>query len=51
MMKRYGLETRVARLSLPAVEHARLKELSNTEPAGLLQICADIDPNYTEAAN
>ena len=33
---------------LPAgEEHARLKELSNTEPAGLLQVSADVDPDYT----
>lgn len=29
-------------------EHARLKALSTTEPAGLLQISADVDPDYTE---
>ncbi len=34
--------------SLPAGEHARLKQLSDTEPAGLLQVSADIDPDYTE---
>ena len=33
---------------LPASEHARLKELSNTEPSGLLQVSADVDPDYTE---
>jgi AraC family transcriptional regulator len=33
---------------LPASEHARLKELSNTEPLGLLQVSADVDPDYTE---
>ena len=31
-------------------EHARLKELSNTEPAGLLQVSADVDPDYTEGS-
>ena len=36
--------------SLPAAEHARLKELSNTEPAGLLQVSADVDPDYTEGS-
>jgi AraC family transcriptional regulator len=36
--------------SLPAVEHIRLKGLSNTEPAGLLQISADVDPDYTEGS-
>jgi AraC family transcriptional regulator len=34
--------------SLPAEEHARLKRLSDTEPAGLLQVSADVDPDYTE---
>ena len=36
--------------ALPAAEHARLKSLSNTEPAGLLQISADVDPDYTEGS-
>ena len=36
--------------SLPASEHARLKELSDTEPAGLLQVSADVDPDYTEGS-
>ena len=34
--------------SLPPEEHERLKSLSNTEPRGLLQISADVDPDYTE---
>jgi AraC family transcriptional regulator len=34
--------------SLPAEEHARLKRLSDTEPAGLLQVSADVDPDYSE---
>jgi len=34
--------------SLPVVEHARLKELGETEPTGLLQVSADVDPDYTE---
>ena len=34
--------------SLPAEEHARLKQLSDTEPAGLLQVSADVDPDYAE---
>lgn len=34
--------------SLPAGEHARLKQLSDTEPAGLLQVSADVDLDYTE---
>jgi AraC family transcriptional regulator len=33
---------------LPASEHARLKGLSDTEPRGLLQVSADIDPDYVE---
>jgi AraC family transcriptional regulator len=36
--------------SLPTVEHARLKELGDTEPAGLLQVSADVDPDYTEGS-
>jgi len=36
--------------SLPVTEHARLKELSNTEPAGLLQVSADVDPDYVEGS-
>ena len=36
--------------SLPQDEHARLKALSNTEPAGLLQVSADVDPDYTEGS-
>jgi AraC family transcriptional regulator len=35
---------------LPAAEHDRLKELSDTEPAGLLQVSADVDPDYTEGS-
>ena len=36
--------------SLPAEEHARLKQLGDTEPAGLLQVSADVDPDYTEGS-
>ena len=36
--------------SLPEAEHSRLKALSNTEPAGLLQVSADVDPDYTEGS-
>ncbi|WP_431278245.1 AraC family transcriptional regulator [Leifsonia poae] len=36
--------------SLPAAEHARLRALSDTEPAGLLQVSADVDPDYTEGS-
>lgn len=35
---------------LPASAHARLKELSSTQPAGLLQVSADVDPDYTEGS-
>jgi len=31
-------------------EHARLKTLSETEPSGLLQVSADVDPDYTEGS-
>ena len=34
--------------SLPATEHARLKALSSAEPDGLLQVSADVDPDYAE---
>ncbi|WP_106813859.1 AraC family transcriptional regulator [Microbacterium timonense] len=36
--------------SLPASEHERLKTLSEVEPAGLLQVSADIDPDYVEGS-
>ncbi len=36
--------------ALPVSEHARLKGLSDTEPAGLLQVSADVDPDYTEGS-
>lgn len=36
--------------SLPAEEHARLKALSDTEPMGLLQVSADVDPDYAEGS-
>lgn len=36
--------------ALPATEHARLKDLSDTDPAGLLQVSADVDPDYTEGS-
>ncbi|WP_396641852.1 GyrI-like domain-containing protein [Microbacterium sp.] len=37
--------------SLPAEEHARLKALGDTDPAGLLQVSADVDPDYTEGTD
>lgn len=36
--------------ALPPAEHLRLKALSSTEPAGLLQISADVDPDYAEGS-
>jgi AraC family transcriptional regulator len=36
--------------SLPVEEHARLKGLSSTEPAGLLQVSSDVDPDYAEGS-
>ena len=36
--------------ALPSDEHARLKDLSDTEPAGLLQVSADVDPDYAEGS-
>ncbi|MBM7831965.1 AraC family transcriptional regulator [Agromyces cerinus] len=36
--------------SLPPAEHVRLKGLSDTEPAGLLQVSADVDPDYSEGS-
>jgi AraC family transcriptional regulator len=36
--------------SLPPAEHVRLKELSDTEPTGLLQVSADVDPDYTDGS-
>jgi len=35
---------------LPADEHARLKRLGNAAPTGLLQVSADVDPDYTEGS-
>jgi AraC family transcriptional regulator len=34
--------------SLPIEEHERLTSLSSTDPSGLLQISADVDPDYLE---
>ena len=36
--------------ALPEAEHGRLKALSGTEPAGLLQVSADLDPDYAEGS-
>ncbi|MCH6229532.1 AraC family transcriptional regulator [Microbacterium sp. CFH 31415] len=35
---------------LPAEAHARLKALSDTEPAGILQVSDDVAPDYTEGS-
>ncbi|MGH3876043.1 MAG: AraC family transcriptional regulator [Actinophytocola sp.] len=34
--------------ALPSEEHQRLKSLGDTEPAGLLSVCDDLDPDHTE---
>ncbi len=36
--------------SLPPEEHARLKALGDTTPAGLLQVSDDVDPDYAEGS-
>lgn len=36
--------------ALPPEEHQRLKELTSTQPAGLLQVSADVDPDYAEGS-
>lgn len=36
--------------SIAPEEHARLKARSSTEPAGLLQVSADVDPDYAEGS-
>lgn len=36
--------------SLAPEEHVRLKQLGNTDPAGLLQVSADVDPDYAEGS-
>lgn len=47
-----GVNPHIQRLitSLPAAEHERLKMLSGTEPSGLLQVSADVDPDYAEGS-
>lgn len=37
--------------SIPREEHDRLRTLGNTQPAGLLQVSADVDPDYTEGSD
>lgn len=36
--------------SLPVSEQERIKRLSGTDPAGLLQVSADVDPDYAEGS-
>ncbi|ALG85452.1 AraC family transcriptional regulator [Gordonia phthalatica] len=36
--------------ALPLEEHARLKRLSGADPRGLLQVSADVDPDYREGS-
>ncbi|MET8552122.1 AraC family transcriptional regulator [Micromonospora zamorensis] len=36
--------------ALPMEEHLRLKALSDTEPAGLLQVCDELEPDGTEGS-
>ena len=36
--------------SLPPAAHERLRQLGDTEPAGLLQVSADVDPDYAEGS-
>ncbi|GLW93010.1 AraC family transcriptional regulator [Actinokineospora globicatena] len=36
--------------ALPPEAHVRLKALANTEPPGLLQVSADVDPDATEGS-
>ncbi|WP_084450147.1 AraC family transcriptional regulator [Janibacter indicus] len=37
--------------SLPAAEHQRLKDLGNSDPSGILQVSADVDPDYREGSD
>lgn len=36
--------------SLPPAAHERLRQLGDTEPAGLLQVSADVDPDFAEGS-
>lgn len=36
--------------AIPPEEHVRLKQLSNTEPAGILAVSADVDADYREGS-
>ncbi|WP_433607212.1 AraC family transcriptional regulator [Dactylosporangium sp. CA-139114] len=47
-----GVNPHIQRLvaALPPREHARLKALADTSPAGLLQVSADVDPDAAEGS-
>lgn len=48
----HGINPHIQHLitALPQEEHVRLKTLSDTEPAGLLQVSDDLDPDATEGS-
>ncbi|MEU4565353.1 AraC family transcriptional regulator [Micromonospora sp. NPDC023956] len=48
----HGINPHIQRhvTGLPMEEHLRLKALSSTEPAGLLQVSDDVDPDGTEGS-
>jgi AraC family transcriptional regulator len=48
----HGINPHIQRLiaALPQEEHVRLKTLSDTEPAGLLQVSDDLDPDAAEGS-
>lgn len=43
-----GIQAHIA--AIPPVEHARLKAMGSTEPEGLLQVSADVDPDFAEGS-
>lgn len=51
-LQHQGVNTQISDhiASLPIAEHARLKALNNVEPAGILQVSADVDPDYAEGS-
>jgi AraC family transcriptional regulator len=48
-----GVNPHIQRLvaGLPQSEHARLRALGDTEPQGLLAVCADLDPDRAEGSD
>lgn len=48
----HGINPHIQRhiAALPPEEHARLKDLGDTEPEGLLQVCDDLDPDGSEGS-